>query len=251
MASIALLQEAYEGILAANNVRNEHCSRKQVKHLIETGIPTVKLHKPKRENESERVTLKHTRYAAVQQIEDTGGSSKDDMHILYNTASVLRKAINKAERWKFVESPTDVQANMCQKSCTIFFRLIIRGLNKTLLTDNKSSEVNKHALSLAQSTVMMSLYSRQVSNTKSHSLKLTHETLQQLAVGVAIRQAIRSKEIVNMLHGFGMSVGYTQPLRMEGRILNAALERVLVNDGVYLPLRCCSREAYILCGGQR
>ena len=31
---------------------------------------------------------------------------------------------------------------------------------------------------------------------------------QQLAVGVAIRQAIRSKKVIKILHVFGMSVEY-------------------------------------------
>ncbi|CAH3185539.1 unnamed protein product [Porites lobata] len=41
---------------------------------------------------------------------------------------------------------------------------------------------------------------------------------QQLAVGLALRQSIRSKEIVNMLHGFGMSVEYNRLLRIEAQI---------------------------------
>ena len=108
VVSIALLQDVYEGILSANNVENTHCYRKKVKQLIETGIPSVEFHKPKRVNEPERVTLKHTRDAVIQQMEDTGGSSKEDMVILYNAASILRKVIDKAEKWKFAGSLTDV-----------------------------------------------------------------------------------------------------------------------------------------------
>ena len=29
---------------------------------------------------------------------------------------------------------------------------------------------------------------------------------QQLAIGLAVRQAVRSKELISLLHGFGMSV---------------------------------------------
>lgn len=65
VVSIALLQDVYKGILSANNTENTHCYRKKVKHLIETEIPSVEFHKPKRVNEPERVTLKHTRDAAV------------------------------------------------------------------------------------------------------------------------------------------------------------------------------------------
>ena len=62
-----------------------------------------------------------------------------------------------------------------------------------------------------------------------------HEMPQQLAVGVAIRQAIRSKKVIKILHGFGMSVEYTRLLQMEEHILNSVLQRIRANDGVYIP----------------
>ena len=48
---------------------------------------------------------------------------------------------------------------------------------------------------------------------------------QQLAVGLAIHQSIRSKEMVNMLHGFGMSVEYNRLLRVESQIEASVLKR--------------------------
>lgn len=41
---------------------------------------------------------------------------------------------------------------------------------------------------------------------------------QQLAVGLAIHQAIGSKDVVKLLHGFGMSVEYNRILRAEAQI---------------------------------
>lgn len=58
---------------------------------------------------------------------------------------------------------------------------------------------------------------------------------QQLAVGIAIHQAIRSKEIINFLHGFGMSVEYNRILRVEAQIEKVVLQRMEQNGGVYLP----------------
>lgn len=57
---------------------------------------------------------------------------------------------------------------------------------------------------------------------------------QQLAVGLALRQAIRSKEIVNKLHGFGMSVEYNRLLRVEAQIEESVINHIQENDGVYL-----------------
>ena len=58
---------------------------------------------------------------------------------------------------------------------------------------------------------------------------------QQLAVGLAIHQAIRSKDVVNFLNGFGMSVEYNRLLRVEAQIEASVLQMMGQNDGVYLP----------------
>lgn len=55
---------------------------------------------------------------------------------------------------------------------------------------------------------------------------------QQLAVGLAIRQASRSKRIVNMLHDFGVTVRYERLLRVETQLANAVTEKMLLNGNV-------------------
>ena len=59
---------------------------------------------------------------------------------------------------------------------------------------------------------------------------------QQLAIGLAVRQAVRSKELISLLHGFGMSVDYNRVLRVESQIESNVLQRMEQNDSVYLPL---------------
>ena len=76
--------------------------------------------------------------------------------------------------------------------------------------DDEYSEVHRRAVSLAQSTISMTLTERQVKNKKSEVIRAGKEMPQQLAIGLAIHQAIRSKEIVNFLYGFGMSVEYNR-----------------------------------------
>lgn len=58
---------------------------------------------------------------------------------------------------------------------------------------------------------------------------------QQLAVGLAVHQTVRSKELISLLHGFGLSVDYNRILRVEAQIESSVLERMVQNDGVYLP----------------
>ena len=235
VVSISALQEVYEDILSANNVVKPFCSRKKLKELLECEIPQVEFHKSKRVNEAERVTLKSTRDAAVQVMEENSDNSEVDMNALYNAASILRKSIRKAEKWTFEGSLTDVTSKHLPKELYCFFRWVLQGPRTTLSTDKKSSQVNKNALNLAQSTVSMYLSNYQISNKKSQSLRAMHEMPQQLAVGVAIRQATRSKKIINILHKFGMSVDYTRLLRIEGQIANTVLQRMRVNNGVYVP----------------
>jgi hypothetical protein len=81
----------------------------------------------------------------------------------------------------------------------------------------------------------MCLTERQVNNKKSQVINYTREMPQQLTVGLAIHQAIRSKVIVNLLHGFGMSVEYNRLLRVESQIEENVLQRMENDGGVYLP----------------
>lgn len=69
---------------------------------------------------------------------------------------------------------------------------------------------------------------------------------QQLAVGLALRQSIRSKEIVNMLHGFEMSVEYNKLLRTEAQIEQTVLERMNKHGGVYFPEDFVKKDTYFL-----
>ena len=58
---------------------------------------------------------------------------------------------------------------------------------------------------------------------------------QQLAVGLAVHQTVRSKELICMLHGFGMSVDYNRILRVEAQIESSVIKCMAQNDGLYLP----------------
>ena len=57
----------------------------------------------------------------------------------------------------------------------------------------------------------------------------------QSAVGIAVHQAVRSKRLITMLHGFGMSVDYNRILRVEAQIEASVLKRMELNDGLYIP----------------
>jgi len=95
--------------------------------------------------------------------------------------------------------------------------------------------VKERAMSLSQTAISMCLTEKQSNNNKSKTLRLSREMPQQLAVGLAVHQLTRSKELVNMLHGFGMAVEYNRVMRVEAQIEATVLERMEQNGGVYLP----------------
>ncbi|KAJ7376347.1 hypothetical protein OS493_035090 [Desmophyllum pertusum] len=133
------LQSAYDRrILKENGVDNITCSREALKDLIKGEIDGVEFHRPKRANESERVTIKETRDAAVQLSElEQERDVTDDMNTLYNAALNLRKSINKSKKWVFEGSLETLSKENYPEELYCFFRWVINGPNTTLSTNEK------------------------------------------------------------------------------------------------------------------
>ena len=185
-------------------------------------------------NESERVTIKGTRDAAVQLTEQES-DVQDDMNTLFNAALRLRKSISKSKKWVFGGSLETLSKDHFPEELYCFFRWVINGPNTTLSTEEKCNEVHKRAMNLVQSTMSMCLTERQIGNKKSDAIKSSREMPQQLAVGLAVHQSVRSKELINLLCGFGMSVEYNRLLRVESQIEASVLKRMEHNDRLFLP----------------
>ena len=228
------LEESYNEILSGNNVKSPVCDHKKLKQILQNGISDVEF-RAQSSSEVDCVILKQTKESTLKYKEDPDVDINNEMKILYNAASILRKAIGNAEKWKFSGSFSDVSEEHVPQQLYSFFRLVLQGPKTCLSSDKKSSEVSRNAMTLSETTVTMFLNERQVKNKKSVILKSTREMPQQLAVGIALRQAIRSKKIINMLHGFGVSVEYNRLLRLEGQIASTVLKRILLNDNIFLP----------------
>lgn len=229
------LTNAFASICCENNVKSKRVGRKSVKQLIEREIEGVEFHRPKRLNEPDLVSVKHSRDSVIQRYSESSKESMEcNVKTLYDAASIIRKGILKSDRWIFDGSLDTLSHKHCPEELLCFFRWIIQGPNTIISDEGKCAEVHKRAMQLAQSTVSMCLSERQVKNKKSEVIYSTREMPQQLAVSLAIHQAIRSKEIITLLHGFGMAVEYNRLLRVESDIEKAVLARVK-NEGVYLP----------------
>ena len=140
------------------------------------------------------------------------------MKALFEAASILRKSIKKCKKWAFTGSFDDATNEHVPTVLYSFFRWVIQGPIDMLCVEKKTSEVHKRAMSLCQSIVSFSFSDRQIQNKKSQTMRMPNEMPQQLAIGIAIHQAIRSKELINLLHSFGMSVDYNRILRVEAQI---------------------------------
>ncbi|CAH3136345.1 unnamed protein product, partial [Porites lobata] len=226
------LEQAFDSISNENN-SPKTLSRRSVKELIQKEIKGVEFHKPSRANEPERVSVKQCRDTAIHIVESTADSD-ESMKTLFDAASILRKAINRSEKWVFSGSLDTMTHDHCPEELTCFFRWIIQGPNKTL-SDKKCNEVHKRAMQLAQNTIALCLTDRQVDNKRSKAVYCTREMPQHLAVSLAIHQAVRSKELVNLLHGFGMAVEYNRLLRVESQIEKTVLKRIESEGGMFLP----------------
>ena len=70
--------------------------------------------------------------------------------------------------------------------------------------------LKKRAQSLAQNAIYACLTPREVLNRTFEAFYNTHELHQQLAVGLAVHQATQSEMLLQLLHGFGLSVDHTR-----------------------------------------
>ncbi|XP_068742068.1 uncharacterized protein [Montipora capricornis] len=95
IATMSELLSAFESILEENNVPDASCKRKVLKQLLQKEIPDIEFHKPKRVNESERVSAKKTRDEAIQLAEEQGVIGDSEMKTLLDAAMLLRKSIKK------------------------------------------------------------------------------------------------------------------------------------------------------------
>lgn len=234
LLTMSEVQSMMRDALAGNEAAKATYSRKALKALLESEIPDIEYHKPKRRNEPERVSVKETRDEAIQLAETIKVDCNKEMKTLFDAAMYLRNAINKSKRWEFTGTLGDAD-DAVPEELYLFSRWLIHGSKRNKLSTKKLEDVKRRAMSLSQTVMTMCLTERQTNNRKSETLRLAREMPQQLAVGLAVHQATRSKQLVNMLHGFGMSLEYNRLMRVEAQIEASVLQQIVETGGVYIP----------------
>ena len=124
--NMAELEAMFTSILQENDVADPSCSRKALKQLISSEIPEAEFHRPKRMNESERLTSKEIRDKSIMLLQEAV-SQDDSMKAIYGTAVILQKCINKSKKWVFTGRFDDANDNHVPKELYCFFRWIVQG----------------------------------------------------------------------------------------------------------------------------
>lgn len=75
----------------------------------------------------------------------------------------------------------------------------------------------------------------QITASTKEAVRSTNEIPQQLAVGLVVHQAFRSKKLVTLLNGFGLSIEYNRLLKVEAQIESNVVKENERTDGGYLP----------------
>ena len=79
-------------------------SHRALKQLLQNEIADIEFHRPKRVNESERVSIKKGRDRAIQQTEDQDDTKNDEMKTLYDATALIRKS-NESVRSGYLTAP--------------------------------------------------------------------------------------------------------------------------------------------------
>lgn len=166
--------------------------------------------------------------------EDQTANIDSDMKTLFDAALIISKSITKCRKWKLRGSLKNLPDENEPAELFSFYRWIIQGPKYELSAGEKSQEVYNRTMALSQTTVSMCLTERQVKNKKSDVVRSSSEMPLQLAVGIAVHQAVRSKQLITMLPGFGTSVDYNRILRVKAQIEASVLKRMELNDGLYI-----------------
>lgn len=230
----------YRNIAKGNGLEEEHTkSRKQIKSFIEEELECIGIQfsNPKRLHEAQRVSLKVTADVALSNAEEYFEDVENDMKTLLEAARILRKAALHNENWKFTGSLEGVNVGeVVPKKIGLFFKWCCQGRKHINgHSGNHDTAVTSRALKLSQMLMYEILSPRQASNTTSNNIRHTRELPLQVAVGLTMHAATRSKFIIKFLHSIGASIEYAKILRLETQIAMEVVKRMDECGGFYIP----------------
>ena len=202
-------------------------SRKTVKELLQLEFPNmIEFHKRRKVKESESVKTARDTAIDDRYTKEDNYTSFQGLDYIYKAAAVIRKSTLKCGKWEFNGS-FDFDKNVPEE-LSRFFHWVITG-PATFEDVLKEEDVKARVNPLVNSTIYETYTRKQVKRRDTKQFSGSHSFLmpQQVATGIMIRQKHRDEDTINLLHRQGISVSYKLLLRLENRIANTVLERMI------------------------
>ena len=98
-----------------------------LKQPVLSETPDVELHRPKRMNEPELLTVKETRDESILKSSEDAFFKENEMKTIYHAALTLRKCINESDKWVFRGCFDDVNGKHIPKELYYFLKWLIQG----------------------------------------------------------------------------------------------------------------------------
>lgn len=237
--NMGTLESVYRSMGFANGAdESTLMSRRKLKTFLELELADegIEFSRPTRLNEPQRVSIKCSRDVLLAQAESENENMTRELTSLYNAAKIIRGIITKSKRWVFNGSLPDNDTDVIPSELQMFFKWCIRGETEVMEeSGRKNLDVDMRANVLSQTVMSSCLTTRQVKNKVSQEFHHARELPLQVAVGLTVHRSTRSKRLVQLLHGFGISVEYNRLLRLETQIASSVLRSIETNNGVYIP----------------
>ena len=224
---------SYINLLKDNNYDNMGTNYKRyLKQLIGENIPNIEFIKPRCQNESEKICSSKTKNDIVDAALE---NLSDDLSHIFKTAKLVRKSLEKFPSWKYTGSFDDYHSPEILKN---LIKWIIIGPSIGIDTGQRKGMIDQNVENISQ-IILQSVksnrklnYAQRSTNTKSYCTK---ETPFAVGLGLLIHKKTRSKNLVNILSDFNLSINYDKVLSIETALANAVIKKMEDNNGVYVP----------------
>ena len=155
---------------------------------------------------------------------------------------MIRKSIANFEKPDTETNTIRVSSTICDVSAELYtlIRWIMIGLAEKLKTENRTSVVERLALTVSQN-IMYGFKSKTQVNYKPSSESVafrsphTQENPQVLGLALTVHHDTRNKKLMDLLNAQGHCVSHRRVLFMETALANAVVEKARRFLGLYVP----------------
>jgi hypothetical protein len=197
--------------------------KRYIKDLLEENVKEIVFVRPPARNQAERVCSSHSQRAAVEKMFT---NSWDHYTNVYEAATMVRKDILQADKWKFAGSFKGFEIPQSLK--TLLHWIICGPRSNFDEYDKKKKELEK-SVKMISEIIMGVVKSDKQINYKSQkgndaNFINNNETPFTVGLGLDIHKATRSKKIINLLSNLNLSITYNKIMTIETAMANAIVQ---------------------------